>query len=524
MKRLLVATTLVIVLINGLITPSYAIFGVGGIPATGTIELPGPLLAKQLGEEVLKGLLHALKKRLLDMMVEQTVYWIQGGGQPMFITDWKSFLAQGVNIAGGDLLIELGLGSLCRPFGLQLQLALLQPPRFSRMIQCTLDQVVGNVLGFYEDFRRGGFIAYREIWQPQNNFYGALLMTIDEKQKRAAEQQEALTREAQAGGGFLSTKECRPKERLGVEEDLTEKDGFVRRTNRLGQSEVVFVAEGENKAAVQKQIKNYYAQDAQQSPQDYDCFITTPGTTIGATVTTALEGHQNLIINAEDLGAYVAAISDALINRLIREGVTGLRGLATENLPSASGVVGAEENGDCAGMRGTALQSCLSFLSAKRGNAKGLQQNYIDQIDLTLAPLQAAENNLQQSLVLQRALVNKLVELRNCQTNRGQSRGKEATSTELQEEETNLRNLTQALVDTQTISIPLFNAKLELQNPPSSEPEDLGLIFEKVSNLINPTQANAIQQDEKTRFDQIKIRTDQKIPQIQQRIDICARN
>ncbi len=500
MRKIVILVVTAIIIISSLTPTSYAVFGVGDI--TGTIELPGPLLAKELGEQVLKGLLHALKKRLLDMMVDQTVYWIQGGGQPMFVTDWKSFLAQGVNVAGGDLLIELGAGALCRPFGLQLQVAVLQPPRFSRMVRCTLDQVVGNILGFYEDFRRGGFIAYREVWQPQNNFYGALLMAMDEKQRRIADNLRASTNEAVAGGGFLGTKECFPRPGKGPPRETFEK----------------------LEAGEQKFLKNFYTQDARRNPLDYNCFVTTPGTTVGAAVATALEGHQNLIISAEDLGAYVAAISDALINRLIREGVTGLRGLTTENLPSASGVIGADERGDCAGLRGTALQSCQSFLNARKGDTKGLQQNYIDQIDLTLLPLQAAENNLQQSLALQRSLVDKLVELKNCQINRGQSSDRDQTNTELQEEEVNLRNLTQALIDTQTITIPLLNAKLELQNPPSTEPEDLQIIFNGVSNLINPTQANAIQQDEKTRFDQIKARTDQKLPQIQQRIDVCGRS
>src|SRR3989338_9106526 len=32
-----------------------------------------------------------IAKRIIDMIVDQTVEWIQGGGEPKFVTDWNGF-------------------------------------------------------------------------------------------------------------------------------------------------------------------------------------------------------------------------------------------------------------------------------------------------------------------------------------------------------------------------------------------------------------------------------------------------
>ena len=32
-----------------------------------------------------------IAKRIMDYIVDQTVQWIQGGGEPKFVTNWDSF-------------------------------------------------------------------------------------------------------------------------------------------------------------------------------------------------------------------------------------------------------------------------------------------------------------------------------------------------------------------------------------------------------------------------------------------------
>src|SRR3989344_7417871 len=100
-----------------------------------------------------------IKKRFFDMIVDQMVNWIQGGGKPLFIQNWNAFLAQYGNIVKGDILAEMKLAGICKPFGIQLQIAVLQPPRFSSQVRCTLDQIVRNMAGVYPPFSTRGSAA-----------------------------------------------------------------------------------------------------------------------------------------------------------------------------------------------------------------------------------------------------------------------------------------------------------------------------------------------------------------------------
>jgi len=115
--------------------------------------------AQTLLEWAMRFVRENLRKRLLDMMVDQIIQWIQGGGKPQFVTDWQGFLGDAANIAAGDFLQEIGAGFLCDPFNLQVQIALYPVPKFTDQITCTLDQVVDNIENFYDDFRNGGWIA-----------------------------------------------------------------------------------------------------------------------------------------------------------------------------------------------------------------------------------------------------------------------------------------------------------------------------------------------------------------------------
>lgn len=445
------------------------------------------LTSLEIAKKVFVVSLELLKKRLLDMVVDQTVNWIQGNGEPLFITDWQLFFAQSANIASADLIRELGLGALCRPFGVQLQLAVMQPPRFSRAVSCTLDKIVGNALNFYEDFRSGGFIAYREIWQPQNNFYGAVMMALEEKESRVASALYASTQEALAGNGILGTKRCYPKPGA-------------------------FVVDG-----VPFEVQ------AKKNPWDFYCFITTPGSQVGALVAKAIGSDIDYIINSQDLAAYVAAISDALINRLVREGVNGLRGVITNNLPSSSGYISNQYSGQppCSGLRGDTLKDCQNFIGYKSADFNTVQNGYIDQINLTLLPMQAAEKNIQESINSQRSLINKLNELKFCQINRSVA-GKEATITELEAEQKKLDKFIADLVSVQDISIPLFNAKLHLENPPTKDSYDLTAAFNEIRGILNPVRANEIKSASEKDMNDNKVRVDQRLPQVQQSINTCA--
>lgn len=445
---------------------------IGGLAVTNkTLEITGALfqdvpIIGGLLKESQKAIAAVMRKRFFDMVVDQMVNWIQGGGQPQFIQNWDSFLASYGNIVTGDLVQQLGLGAVCRPFGIQLQIAVMQPPRFTRQITCTLDQMVGNMVNFYNNFRAGGFIAYRELWQPQNNFYGSLIMTMNEKETRIADQRFAALQEAQANNGFLGTRKC---------------DAYGH------------------------------------------CYITTPGMQIGAAAAKVVGADLDYIIGIpqEDLAAYTAAISDAFINRLVRNGVQGLQGVVVANVPPI-GYIPTQPKGyePCAGLTGNALSACRGLQATQTNNSGHAREVYLAQIIATLAPLQDAQQNILELIPVQNQLTNKLNVLRDCEGRRNLP-GLEQTSGSVRVEEKTLADLNQTLLGLQQTTIPLVNAKTKL----ADESADIAVITGVISTVypfLNEQKATAYQAAIKTQRDTLTPAINERLKQTQIAINQCG--
>jgi len=216
-----------------------------------------------------------IAKKILDYIVDETIEWVQGGGEPKFVGDWEGFLKHAGDIAFDSLIKDLGLSWLCSPFKLQVRLSVMPAQKFSQEVECTLDDVIGNIEDFYKDFEKGGWIAYNEMWQPQNNYYGAVLMAYDEAVLRINAQVRASEDEAVSGGGYLSAKEC--------------------------------------------------TSDSDSSGTCSQEQITTPGSTIGATTDRAVQTDMEWASNIE---SWLSALINAAISRLTSQGIRDMVGSA----------------------------------------------------------------------------------------------------------------------------------------------------------------------------------------------------
>ena len=405
--------------------------------------------------------LESLKRRLLTMITDQIIGWIEGEGKPLFITDWKSFLARAVNTAVGDLAIDLDMGYLCSPFGFQVQLTVLRPPRFTEMISCTLEDIVANIENFYDDFRNGGWLAYAEIWQPQNNYYGSVLMAMQELERRSATERESNLFEALAGGGFVGTRMCDSSGRY--------------------------------------------------------CTITTPGAQIGALAAKAVGADIDYLINSQDLAVYVGAISDAFINRLIRSGAEGLISLTTPNKPEGGAIV---NTGPCAGLKGDTLTNCLAVIKSQENNFVENQRIFLSQIDATLLPREASNNNLIQIVSKQTDLVNGLVLLRDCQASRSLPEAIN-TSTQLRDEQIILNRLDSELLANDQIIDLLLGARSNIENPSLQNTSSIVYQFDNVIPYLNADLAKEFRQSKEKQLIEINQKVNEQLPVIQQQLNQC---
>jgi hypothetical protein len=261
-----------------------------------------------------------LKKRILDSMVDQTIQWIQGGGEPRFVTDFGGFLEDAGQAAVGDVALEVGLGNLCTgisPARIRFQL---ETPVFSQRVSCTLDDITGNIDQFRRSFTAGGgWVTYQELLKPQNNQWGVEILTRAEVERRTAQKQDVLRQEIAVGSGFLSTTQCLEWTRYGTSNGRTR----VIETRAVNDS-----FDFRNPSSPPSET---------ESGETWQCTrtqVSTPGRLIADATTNALNIHSNFIVSADDLSDYAAAIIDAGVNRLIKEGFKGILGVPVSAPPS----------------------------------------------------------------------------------------------------------------------------------------------------------------------------------------------
>ena len=309
-----------------------------------------------------------IAKRIMDYIVEQTVVWIQGGGEPKFISNWEGFLKDAEAIAVDSVINEVGLSPLCSPFKLQVKLSLLPVQRFPTRITCTLDDIVENIEDFYADFENGGWLAYNEAWQPQNNYFGMILMAQDEMIIRSAAKVEASQNESRASGGFLGVKKCysTDADKSKWIEECMSSPGWV-----------------DEQTAMDTCVAN--AQTANISCSNEK--IITPGTAVGQAVGSAITSDKDWAANIE---SWVSALVNAMINRLTKEGLSELK----KSDPNAAPDYYPEEYGSIrAGYYEQDKERMIGEIRRAAGNNIGVDTSTIIQETLiysssTLATLQ----------------------------------------------------------------------------------------------------------------------------------------
>ena len=145
--------------------------------------------------------------------------------------------------------------------------------------------------------------AYASVLQPNNNYFGSLIVAQDRATLEAITAQEAAKSQAIASKGFLSVDKV-----VGCSRYVPDEDGNPTTVCEPGY---------ETKVA------------------------TTPGAVVGETLTTSLGWKGNQIIKAERFEELVAAIVNASINRVMREGLSSLTEAMNPPRPSFAGATPA---------------------------------------------------------------------------------------------------------------------------------------------------------------------------------------
>src|SRR3989344_5553684 len=175
--------------------------------------------------------------------------------------------------------------------------------------------------------------------------------------------------EAQAGRGFLGVKEC-------VEWDSSQAISAcseVYTDCKADGSSSEVCADAEKQCYDQSQICKKYR-------------TKTPGSVVGDLAAQAMGSDIPYILSMKDAQGYVAAITNAILNRMFAEGLSGLKTALTSNNRGSGGGGGSAAQAQCAQLLGTAAYNdCVSALQTGIDIREFQKNHLIAQIDEDLA-------------------------------------------------------------------------------------------------------------------------------------------
>lgn len=157
-------------------------------------------------------------KVIMQQVTDSVVRWANTGfnGAPAFVSNPEAFWTRlGSDVAGEVIYENEDMNFLCSPFNASIRLNVLmetQAPRDLYNIRCTLEDVVGNIQAFTNDFRTGGWVGWHEMtMKDKNNPYGAFFDVKTNVDVIKDKIEEVEKDKLNWGEGFLTWQKCEPE-------------------------------------------------------------------------------------------------------------------------------------------------------------------------------------------------------------------------------------------------------------------------------------------------------------------------
>ena len=311
-----------------------------------------------LGKEYKDVVANIFAKKMMDYIVNQIVVWIQGGGKPKFMTDQKGAFKDIANEAGGEILNQLAGMDLCSAdWAPKIKISLARVPTFGQSSQCTFSKIGQKYKDFMNDFNNGGWKGWITLTEDANNPYIVYLQTLDAMNNKQSSAIANLRDKTLAGNGFLGDEVCRQLQTCGsglgnsLNQDtcgqcMDDQDECIKLCGNRNDCKNACVEKYTYGSVCAKACNDYYLEGgANPSSSNSNCVIETgtwkkdditsgqtclkwetrtPGKIMADTLANGVLKDVTWLQNKETWQAYVVAIVDAMINRLIKEGVSAI--------------------------------------------------------------------------------------------------------------------------------------------------------------------------------------------------------
>jgi len=270
--------------------------------------------AKQtLKEYVLDTLAYIAVHTILRAMTNMILGWIQGTDAD-FVQNLEDEFTRTADAEAGMLLNEITGLNLCGNIGAFLKLSIGVPStqrNFRQRMTCTATQAVNNIEGFYRNFSQGGWNAFFKIaLEPQNNAYGAFMLTLNEQAQRTDNKQVSLQQRLLEGSGFMgfSTPRDTNCQRVSAQDAATLTEDLKTQQQVWGK---------ENKPEQSIKADNADPENPTFSFCDVTYDTKTPGSLFSAALPEAVFSDLRRAQIADELNESIAQIVTALLNKVI---------------------------------------------------------------------------------------------------------------------------------------------------------------------------------------------------------------
>jgi len=284
----------------------------------------GTAVKESFWKHVLDVAAYAAINVVLQTITRQIIGWIKGTDSG-FVQNLQAEALRTADAQTGALLNELTGVNLCGNIGAFLKLSIGAPnAAFRQRLQCSVTGIVGNFQNFYDNFANGGWPAFFSIsLEPQNNAYGAFLLTANEQFQRQSGAQQTLQQKLIQGSGFKGFEVAREANC----QDVSETDAQALQESTLVQDNTPG-APKRNKP--EESIKIERADDgsfmsAKFCDVQYD--TKTPGKLFADALPTAAFSGVRRAELANTVDQAIGQIVFALLQRIIKESVGGGKGL-----------------------------------------------------------------------------------------------------------------------------------------------------------------------------------------------------
>jgi hypothetical protein len=318
------------------IKSANAIFGLGDI----TFD---PTQFAQVLKNYAENIILQITKNIVVGLIQKTALkWVQGNGVPKFIQNWGTTL---VNAYTRTALSALNSQMQCvngSPFAPQVKLVLGAYYQTNNNI-CAVQfnaQLGNNLNKFYNNFSSGGWLAFGQTLQPDNNYYGQLYFTAQVINNTAQNAQQSAQAKAVANQGWTGKSVCLSPGGNAIDPST----GCNIGDKINADSECVSANGGKTYDPVDVGIQTGDDGDSESScPDGYDSQILQPGQVTNQVFNSAIDDSGKLTAGANDIAGLLDSVLSSLLNSIATDVITTTSG-AINSLGNGGGTSGTTSN------------------------------------------------------------------------------------------------------------------------------------------------------------------------------------